>query len=113
MAASIVAMQLWGRDSTSNLHVCYGDNDSARFSLIRASGTGEVACLMLGKYLNWEAENNVVTWFARVPTEANIADFPSRFQKVEILHDDISCNGSATNVFESLIDGIDVGVPRC
>ena len=113
MAASIVAMQLWGRDSTSNLHVCYGDNDSARFSLIRASGTGEVACLMLGKYLNWEAENNVVTWFARVPTEANIADFPSRFQKVGILHDDISCNGSATNVFESPIDGIDVGVPRC
>ena len=29
------------------------------------------------------------------------------------LHDDISCNGSATNVFESLIDGIDVGVPHC
>lgn len=78
-----MAMQLWGRDSTSNLHVCYGDNDSARFSLIRASGSGEVAWFMLGKYLNWEAENNARTWLARVPTEANIADFPSRFQKVE------------------------------
>ena len=77
----IVAMQLWGRDSTSNLHVCYGDNDSARFSLIRASGSGEVACFMLGKYLNSEAENNARTWLARVPTEANIADFPSRFKK--------------------------------
>ena len=111
MAASIVAMQLWGRDSGSNLHVCYGDNDSARFSLIRASGSGEVACLMLGKFLTWEAENNVVTWFARVPTEANIADFPSRFHKVEILNDDISCNGSATTVFQALIQGIDVGMP--
>ena len=51
-----------------------------------------------------------MTWFARVPTEANIADFPSRSQKVEIVHDDISC--SATKVFESLIGGIDVVVPR-
>ena len=52
--------QLW----QCNFGVVIGDNDSARFSLIRASGTGEVACLMLGKCFNWEAENNVVTWFA-------------------------------------------------
>ena len=112
LAASILAMKLWGRDASSNLHVCYGDNDSARFSLIRASGSGLVASFFLEKYLSWEAENNVATWFARVPTEANIADFPSRFQKVDILRDDLSCNGSAETVFGDLVSGIDVGKPQ-
>ena len=92
--------------------MCYGDNDSARFSLIRASGSGLVASSFLGKYLSWEAENNVATWFARVPTEANIADFPSSFQKVDILRDDLSCNSSAETVFGDLVSGIDVGKPQ-
>ncbi len=52
LAASILAMQLWGRDASSNLHVCCGDNDSARFSLIRASGLGLVASSFLEKYLS-------------------------------------------------------------
>ena len=112
LAASILAMKLWGRDASANLHVCYGDNDSARFSLIRASGSGLVASFFLEKYLSWEAENNVATWFARVPTEANIADFPSRFQKVDVLRDDLSCNGSAETVFGDLVSGIDVGKPQ-
>ncbi len=112
LLASIVAMQLWGRDSNENLHVCYGDNDSVRFSLIRASGSGDVACALLAKYLEWEAENNVMTWFARVPTEANIADFPSRFQKLEILSDDLSCNDNAASLLTSMLDGLSDGKPH-
>ena len=112
LVASILAMKLWGRDASANLHVCYGDNDSARFSLIRASGSGLVASFFLEKYLSWEAENNVSTWFARVPMEANIADFPSRFQKVDVLRDDLSCNGNAEMVFGDLVSGIDVGKPQ-
>ncbi len=112
LVASLVALKLWGRDSAEHLHVCYGDNDSARFSLIRASGASEVANHFLSKFLKWEAENNVSTWFARVPTEANIADFPSGFQRVEALSDDVSCNGSATATFESLLDGLVDGKPH-
>ena len=59
LVASLVALKLWGRDSAENLHVCYDDNDSARFSLIRASGANDVANHFLSKYLKWEAENNV------------------------------------------------------
>ena len=82
------------------------------FSLIRASGSGDVACAFLAKYLKWEAESNVMTWFARVPTEANIADFPSRFQKLEILSDDLSCNSRAASAFASMLDGLDDGRPH-
>ncbi len=77
MAAAITGMMLWGDDAVENLHVCYGDNDSVRFSLIRASGTGEGARPFMPSYLEWEAKKNCVTWFARVPTEAYIADYPS------------------------------------
>ena len=112
LVASLVALRLWGRDSAENLHVCYRDNDSARFSLIRASGANDVANHFLSKYLKWEAENNISTWFARVPTEASIADFPSRFQRVEALRDDASCNGSALATFESLLDGLVDGKPH-
>ena len=74
MAATITAMMLWGSDVAENLHVCYGDNDSVRFSLICASGTGDAASSFMASYLEWEAKKNCVTWFARVPTEANITD---------------------------------------
>lgn len=93
LAASIVAMKLWGRDSCDNLQVCYGDNDSARFSLIRASATGNVAPAFMKRHLQWEAEANYLTWFAKVPTEANIADHPSRCQKLEMQCLRSSCLG--------------------
>ena len=78
LVAAITALMLLGSDAMENLHVCYGDNDSVRFSLIRASGAGDVA----RSFMSREAKKNCVTWFARVPTEANIADYPSLFQKV-------------------------------
>ena len=112
MAAAITAMMLGGSDAMENLHVCYGDNDSVRFSLIRASGTGDVARSFMSSYVEWEAKKNCVTWFARVPTEANIADYPSRFQKLEIVTDDHGCNQSATGVFESLVDVVKSGRPH-
>ena len=109
MAATITAMMLWGSDVAENLHVCYGDNDRVRFSLICASGTGDAASSFMASYLEWEAKKNCVTWFARVPTEANITDYPSRFQKLEIFTDDQCCNQSAVGVFDSLVETLESG----
>lgn len=61
--------------------------------------------------ISWEAENNVVKWFARVPTEANIAAFLSRFQKVYILCYDLFCNGPE-NIFGSMLCDTDAGMPQ-
>ena len=112
LAASITAVRLWGSDATKNLHVCYGDNDSVRFSLIRASGTRDVASSFMASFLEREAERNCVTWFARVPTEANIADYPSRFQRLEILTDDLCCNHSAIGIFDLLLEQFKAGKPH-
>ena len=112
LIATVIAMRLWGRDGSNYLHVCYGDNDSVRFSLIRAAGTGDIGFSIMKCHLEWEAEMNCQTWFARVPTEANIADYPSRFQKVEILTDELCCNDSAGSAFESLLGKIKVVEPH-
>ncbi len=112
LAASITAVRLWGSDATKNLHVCYGDNDSVRFSLIRASGTRDVASSFMASFLEWEGERNCVTWFARVPTEANIGDYPSRFQRLEILTDDLCCNHSAIGIFDLLLEQFKAGKPH-
>ena len=55
LGAAITAMMLWGDDATENLHVCSGDNDSVRFSLIRASGTGDAASSFMASFFEWEA----------------------------------------------------------
>ena len=52
----------------------FGNNDSARYALIKASGTGSVATSLLQIHLTDEAKRNSLVWFARVPTETNISD---------------------------------------
>ena len=106
LAAWVIAMRLWGRDGSNNLHVCYGDNDSVRFSLIRAVRTGDIAFSIMTSHLEWEAESTCQAWFARVPTEANIADHPSRFQKVDILTGELCCNGEAESAFGILLEKV-------
>ena len=72
------------------LQVCFGDNDGARFSLIR------------GYHLHREASNNLCVWFARVPTEANISDFPSRGVNHPMLTGSFDESASALIWFETL-----------
>ena len=106
LIAAVVAMRLWGGNGLSNLHVCYGDNDSVRFSLIRAVGTGDIAFAIMRSHLEWEAESNCQAWFARVPTEANIADHPSQLQKVDVLTDELCCNNKAESILNWLLEKV-------
>eukprot|EP00435_Cladocopium_sp_Y103_P032581 s1136_g8.t1 len=85
MLSAVVATALWCDDETEDVHVIFGDNDSVRFSLIRASATGSVGQSLLEFQLKLEAKSGLRTWYARVPTEANLSDFPSRDQFHESL----------------------------
>ena len=53
-----------------------------------------------------------MTWFARVPTEANVADHPSRMKQLTILSDDLSCNHDASVVLERLLERIKMVKPN-
>ena len=78
LCASILALDFWAMRMQCSLQVCFGDNDAARFSLIRGSCASYVAIRLMEYHLRREADNNLCVWFARVPTEANISDHPSR-----------------------------------
>lgn len=78
MLAAILGLDFWAERMRDGLQVCYGDNDGARFSLIRGASMSPCASALMRYHLEREAVNNFCTWYARVPTEANVADFPSR-----------------------------------
>lgn len=78
LLAAIVSLSLWNGDNGDELTVHFGDSDGVRFSLVKASSTGAVGELLMEYHLKLETLAGSRTWFARVPTEANISDFPSR-----------------------------------
>ena len=57
LLATVVATDLWYEDSSTDLHVHFGDNDGVRFSLIRACGAGEVAQSLMATTCSWKPES--------------------------------------------------------
>ena len=58
-------------------------------------------------HLEKEASMHSCAWFARVPTEANIADFPSRLSEHPLLVPKADVSESARLCFQSLISTVD------
>ena len=109
LLATVVATDLWYEDSSTDLHVHFGDNDGVRFSLIRACGAGEVAQSLMGYYLQLETRKCFRTWFARVPTEANVSDFPSRRQAHYLLEPGLDASVNAVEKLQKILLEIRAG----
>lgn len=103
MAAAVVASGLWCNRQTNDLHVHFGDNDSVRFSFVRGSASGLVGQKLIEFQLTLEAHSGSRTWYARVPTEANVSDFPSRLQEHSMLQKDHDVTAEATAVMDNLL----------
>ena len=78
LAAAVLALSYWKVYLSESLVTWFGDNDSVRFALIKASATGRWAEALLQFHLEEEVKLNTRAWFSRVPTEANLSDYPSR-----------------------------------
>ena len=78
LLAACLSMELWKEFLADSFPVLYVDNDSVRQALVRGIASGNVATVMLQRHLRFEVSNSTSVWFARVPSEANIADWPSR-----------------------------------
>ena len=109
LLATVVATDLWYEDSCTDLHVHFGDNDGVRFSLIRACGTGVVAQSLMGYYLKLETRKCSRTWFARVPTEANVSDFPSRRQAHYLLEPGCDASDNAVQKLQKILSEVKAG----
>lgn len=58
LAAQLLALAFWDRFLSNNLVTWFGDNDSARFALIRAASSGRWAEALLCHHLNSEVDSN-------------------------------------------------------
>ena len=85
-----VAPVLWAKLTWS--HVLRGrrvlffiDNDSARFALVNMYSPVDSTASLLWRVAEADAEAVAISWYARVPSEANLADLPSRLDFQEVL----------------------------
>ena len=86
------------------MHVHFGDNDSVRFSLVRACASGDVAQRLTQYNLQLEAKSGTRLWFARVPTECNISDYPSRQQSHPLLGIEEDMSGKAKEFLQKILE---------
>ena len=86
--------------------MAFGDNDSVRFSLIKGSCLSACGLKLMHFHLKKEADNGMNTWYARVPTEANISDFPSRGLPHPLLKVSADSSMTAKNNFLEMIGGV-------
>ena len=69
----------------SQAHViCFVDNDSARFGLIKGYSPNMSSARILSDIWLAESKDQSFSWFERVPSPSNIADGPSRLTFSEI-----------------------------
>lgn len=107
--AAILSLLLWCKGGDDNIYVWFSDNDSVRYALIKASGTGSVATALLQIHLVDEAKRSSLVWFARVPTEAYISDYPSRLVPHPFLDNSHCCNSLALERFNSMMEQVVLG----
>ena len=58
--------------------VYYIDNDAARFGLIKAESNNKFSHVLIKSFYECELNCPTCPWFARVPSDSNVADLPSR-----------------------------------
>ena len=75
----VVLSKIHFRETLGNRRVIiFLDNDSARFGLIKMNTPSSASLKLIHMYYNVESECPSYTWFSRVPSKSNPADWPSR-----------------------------------
>ena len=81
----LVAKLTWAKKLAGRKAIYFIDNDSARLALVKAYSPVLASMQIIIQSVLWDGANDSRSWFARVPTESNIADGPSRMSSVDVL----------------------------
>ena len=76
--AVLAAIHLWEGYLTAKHVVFFIDNEASRFCILKGYSKNDTISKMVHSLASREERVGCFTWFARVPSEANIADAPSR-----------------------------------
>ena len=106
MCAAVLALVHWRAGLEDTLPVSLIDNDAVRYSFIRGSARGEIATKLMLFYLRSEAQCSSSTWFARVPSEGNISDYPSRSVAHPMLPNELDVTAEALTSFALLLEAL-------
>jgi hypothetical protein len=74
----LLARTTWHSVMAGRLNVTFVDNDGARFSMIRGFSSVLDNARIIGQVWMADAVHSMFSWYARVPSAANLADAPSR-----------------------------------
>jgi len=74
----LVAKLTWHHELKDRKCIFFLDNESARIALVRSYSPVLASLNIVMKVAALDYENNVDSWYARVPTCANVSDGPSR-----------------------------------
>ena len=80
----LMALQLWCKRLQRSQTVWYIDNEAARMAYIRGTGETSLASSFISEFVTGEADNQLRSWFARVPSHSNLADGASRMDDREL-----------------------------
>ena len=82
--ALLCAFITWG-DMIEGAAVFYTDNNAVRDALIACSSSNLIARRQLVSVLALECIHQITPWYARVPTDSNLADKPSRLDTSQLV----------------------------
>ena len=85
--AVLVALKLWGRLLCSKHLMVFIDNEGCRYLILKGSPGNKNLSKLVHQIARCEEEASLFVWYARVPSECNIADPPSRGKSHQLLHE--------------------------
>ena len=80
----LMALQVWCKGLQRSQTVWYIDNESASMAYIRGTGETSLASAFISEFVTCEADHQLRSWFARVPSYSNLADGASRMDDKEL-----------------------------
>ena len=83
--AVLVAFHLWRQKLAKKHVVVFLDNEGCRFLVLKGYASNQNLQDSVFAIANIELEWCIFPWYAWVPTECNLADFPSREKRREVL----------------------------
>lgn len=112
LVAAVFSLTVWSDIVSKGLQVLFCDNDGVRHSLIRGSTEGHIPRVLMKIHLKHEAEKNLSTWFARVPAESNLSDYPSRNTSHSLLLPEKNVTDAALKIWRPYLVRIRCGAPE-
>jgi len=74
----LVARLTWSKRLVGRKVLFFVDNDSARLACIKSYSPVSASLEIIMKCVEWDGINDTSCWYARAPTDSNVADGPSR-----------------------------------